>query len=259
MLEISPITALSDNYIWLLQRQGSDMAAVVDPGDASPVLARLQSQGLKLGSILITHHHGDHTAGIRALQQAFPDVSVYGPRRESIAGITHAVGEGDVISPPGLDTELNVLDVPGHTAGHVAFYGAGSLFCGDTLFAAGCGRVFDGTMGELSASLERIAALPADTLIYCAHEYTLDNLGFAQWVEPESREVQTRLAQVQALRADNNPTVPSRLSLELATNPFMRTQVPAVVEMAQQKAGHSLPDAAAVFETLRRWKDKEYD
>lgn len=259
MLEISPIPALSDNYIWLLRRQGCSVATVVDPGDAAPVLERLQHEGLTLGAILITHHHGDHTAGIRALQRAYPDALVFGPRREHIPGVTRPVGGGDRISLPGLELELKVLDVPGHTAGHVAYYGEGALFCGDTLFTAGCGRVFDGTMAELSASLERIAALPADTLIYCAHEYTLDNLGFAQWVEPESPGLQKRLAEAQALREQGLPAVPSPLSLELATNPFLRTKVPAVVLRAQQQAGCTLPDSAAVFEVLRSWKDREYD
>lgn len=259
MLDISPIPAFSDNYIWLLRRQGSDLVAVVDPGDAVPVLQMLSNYQLTLGAILITHHHGDHTGGVQALKKAFPDAVVYGPARESIAGVTHPVGEGDRVSLPGGDVDLQVMDVPGHTAGHVAYYGEGALFCGDTLFAAGCGRVFDGTMADLSASLERIAQLPADTLIYCAHEYTLDNLGFAEWVEPESEAVQRRLKETQGLRAQNQPSVPSRLALELETNPFLRTQVPGVVQMAQNQAGRPLSDSAAVFELLRSWKDREYD
>jgi hydroxyacylglutathione hydrolase len=259
MLDISPIAALGDNYIWLLRSQGSELVAVVDPGDATPVLQMLRSHQLTLGAVLITHHHGDHTAGIPALKKSFPDAAIYGPGREGIAGMTHHVGEGDEVSLPGLDVDLRVMDVPGHTAGHVAYYGEGALFCGDTLFAAGCGRVFDGTMADLSASLERIAQLPADTLIYCAHEYTLDNLGFAEWVEPESEAVRQRLKETQGLRANSRPTVPSRLALELETNPFLRTQVPGVVQMAQKQAGRPLPDRAAVFEVLRNWKDREYD
>ena len=259
MLDISPIPAFSDNYIWLLRRQGSDLVAVVDPGEAAPVLQMLSSNQLNLGAVLITHHHGDHTGGVHALKKAFPDAAIYGPAREQVAGVTHPVGEGDRVSVPGLDVDLRVMDVPGHTAGHVAYYGEGALFCGDTLFAAGCGRVFDGTMADLSASLEHIAQLPADTLIYCAHEYTLDNLGFAEWVEPESGAVQQRLKETQGLRANSRPTVPSRLALELETNPFLRTQVPGVVQMAQKQAGRPLSDRAAVFEVLRSWKDREYD
>jgi hydroxyacylglutathione hydrolase len=259
MLEIDPIPALNDNYVWLLREPGGTVATLVDPGETIGVMKVLARLKLSLGAILVTHHHGDHTGGIRSLKQLYPEAVVYGPARESVAGVTHPVKEGDTLTLPGTDARFQVLDVPGHTAGHVAYYGEGALFCGDTLFAAGCGRVFDGTMAELAASLERIVGLPAETLIYCAHEYTLDNLGFAQWVEPESEAVRQRLADAQQLRGQYRPTVPSSLALERETNPFLRTHLPAVIAMAERQAGRSLGSSAEVFEVLRSWKDREYD
>lgn len=259
MLEIDPIQALSDNYVWLLRSPGSKIATLVDPGETIGIMKVMARLKLDLGAILVTHHHGDHTGGIRSLRQLYPEAVVYGPAGEAITGVTHPVTEGDAISLPGIDASFQVMEVPGHTAGHVAYYGEGALFCGDTLFAAGCGRVFDGTMAQMAASLERIAALPVDTQLYCAHEYTLDNLGFAQWVEPESKAVLQRLENAQQLRGQHRPTVPSSLALELETNPFLRTQLPAVIAMAERQAGRTLSNRAEVFEVLRTWKDQEYD
>jgi hydroxyacylglutathione hydrolase len=259
MLQVSPIPALEDNYIWLLTERGSPGAAVVDPGDEEPVLAALAKTGLDLTAILITHHHHDHTGGVLDLKAAFPRAQVFGPSDRRIPGIGRVVGEGDEVAVPGLATRLRVLEVPGHTRTHVAYLGGGALFCGDTLFAAGCGRVFDGTFEQLAASLGRIAALPPETLIYCAHEYTLANLGFARWVEPESSEIEERLANAQRLRNADRPTVPSRLAEELATNPFLRTSVPQVVAAAEQTAERALATSAEVFTALRRWKDEKYD
>jgi hydroxyacylglutathione hydrolase len=245
MLEITPIPAFQDNYIWLLTRSGSDAAAVVDPGDAAPVQRLLEQRGLRLQGILITHHHRDHTGGVAALARSWPDCRVYGPAGR-IPGISDPVVEGDRITPAGLESEFSVLSLPGHTADHVGYLGQDCLFCGDTLFAAGCGRVFDGTFEQLSGSLRRIAALPAQTRIYCAHEYTLDNLGFADWVEPQSEALRRRRQADQESRAGGRPTVPSTLSLELATNPFLRTAEPAVIAAAGGFAGRAL-------------KDREYD
>ena len=259
MLEITPIPAFSDNYIWLLKNSDGAVAAIVDPGDAAPVLDALKHNQLELGAILITHHHRDHTGGIRGLKAAFPAAQVYGPAGERIPGITSAVAEGDGVSVAGIDARFEVFDMAGHTAGHVAYYGVGVLFCGDVLFAGGCGRVFEGTMDEMAASLLQISRLPPDTLVYCAHEYTLANLGFACWVEPESQAILQRQEQTQALRDAHKPSVPSRLGLELETNPFLRTQVPSVITAAEKWAGRSLGDHAAVFAALRNWKDRDYD
>ena len=256
---ITPIPAFDDNYIWLIRDPGGDVAAVVDPGDEDPVLETLKREGLTLGAILITHKHGDHVGGVMDLRRAFPDAPVYGPAGEPIRGITYPLKAGDLVRPPGIDVEYRVMDVPGHTEGHIAYHGAGELFCGDTLFAAGCGRVFSGTHRQLHDSLQSIAALPPDTLVYCAHEYTLANLGFARWVEPESSSVINRLRDAEAMRARGEPTVPSSLALELETNPFLRTAERQVVEMAERFAGKRLAPGADVFTAIRTWKDREYD
>lgn len=259
MLDVSPIPAFEDNYIWLLRDPGASSVAVVDPGDEDPVLAVLKTQGLDLGAVLITHHHYDHVGGVEGLLGAFPKARVFGPEDRRIRAVTDGVGEGDEVRVPGLAERLRVLAVPGHTSSHIAYLGAGALFCGDTLFAAGCGRVFDGTFEQLGASLERIAALPPETLCYCAHEYTLANLGFAKWVEPESESLKAREQEAYALRRADRPTVPSRLADELATNPFLRTGMPNVREAAETAAGRALASRADVFTALRRWKDEKYD
>jgi hydroxyacylglutathione hydrolase len=261
MLQIEPIPAFDDNYIWLLRddASGDDRATVVDPGDAAPVITRLRAEGLSLGTILLTHHHEDHQGGVEQLLSVWPQAQVAAPRDTRIRRATQLVGEGDRLVPPGLAGGFEVMAVPGHTATHVAYAGPGVLFCGDTLFAAGCGRVFDGTFAQLAASLRRISALPAETLCYCAHEYTLANLGFAQWVEPDSAALASRVVDATRMRAQGDPTVPSALSLELATNPFLRTHEPAVIAAAQQFAGRRLTDDTAVFTALRRWKDQRYD
>ena len=259
MLEISPIPAFDDNYIWLLKSPGGTLAAVVDPGDEEPVLATLEAQGLELGAILITHHHYDHIGGVDELRAAFPQARAFGPADRRIGSLTQVVSEGQEIGIPGLIDGLRVLEVPGHTSTHIAYLGDSALFCGDTLFAAGCGRVFDGTFQQLSASLERIATLPAETNCYCAHEYTLANLGFARWVEPGSPAITEREKAALALRDADRPTVPSRLADELATNPFLRTGEPEVRAAAEAEAGRPLTTSTEVFTVLRRWKDQKYD
>ncbi|MGF1546244.1 MAG: hydroxyacylglutathione hydrolase [Thiotrichales bacterium] len=258
-LQITPLRAFADNYIWLLRGADKSALAVVDPGDARPVLEYCARETCHLDAILITHHHRDHVGGISALVAAFPEVRVFGPRREAIAGITDRVGEGDRVELPRVGARFDVLDVPGHTAGHIAYFGHGALFCGDTLFAGGCGRVFDGSFAQLADSLARIAALPTDTRVYCAHEYTLDNLGFAKWVEPDNPDLLAREEADWASVERGEPTVPSRVALELRTNPFLRWAVPAVRAAAEHKAGHPLRTQREVFEALRRWKDSEYD
>lgn len=259
MLDVISVPAFDDNYIWLLKDQCGSVATVVDPGDEEPVLAVLEAQGLSLGAILITHHHYDHIGGVDELLAAFPEARVFGPEERRIRALTDVVGDGDQIQVPGLEEHFQVLEVPGHTSSHIAYLGAGALFCGDTLFAAGCGRVFDGTFEQLAASLDRIAGLPPDTLCYCAHEYTMANLGFAKWVEPQSAAVAAREQAAFALREAGRPTVPSRLAEEIATNPFLRTGVPEVKAAAEAVAGYSLATGADVFTALRRWKDEKYD
>ncbi|MCB1925457.1 MAG: hydroxyacylglutathione hydrolase [Gammaproteobacteria bacterium] len=262
MIDIRPIPAFDDNYIWLLSRPDRTACAVVDPGDEEPVIERLDAEGLVLAAILVTHKHGDHVGGIRALKQRWPDAVVYGPANEPIKTVEQRLRGGDRIALDALGIMFEVLDVPGHTEGHIAYYAAegdGVLFCGDTLFAAGCGRVFSGTFEQLSDALVRLGALPPQTRAYCAHEYTLANLGFADWVEPDSAALAARRARDEASRAHGTPTVPSTIADELATNPFMRTDQAPVVAAAAAWAGRPLTDRAEVFRALRTWKDKDYD
>jgi hydroxyacylglutathione hydrolase len=259
MIEITGVDAFGDNYIWMVKNPGSSHVVAVDPGDETPVLAWMQQRGCDLSAILITHHHYDHVGGIAELRQAYPDVKVYGPANETIRGLTHPLNEGDRPQIAGLDAGFLVLEVPGHTQGHIAYFGEGALFCGDTLFSAGCGRVFDGAFDQLSDSLQRIAALPRATQVYCAHEYTLANLGFAQWVEPENPDLLERIGREQQKRAAGLPTVPSRLSEELLTNPFLRTDDQTVLKAAETAAGRSLSTPREVFAALRQWKDSKYD
>jgi hydroxyacylglutathione hydrolase len=260
MLSVVPIRAFADNYIWRIQNdEWPGFTVVVDPGDADPVINNLDQHGLALSAILITHHHSDHVGGICRLIEVYGDVPVFGPAHERIPGITQRLGEGDLVTVPAMDIYFQVLDVPGHTAGHIAYFGYGALFCGDTVFAGGCGRIFDGTFEQLAASLQRIAKLPPQTLIYCAHEYTVDNLGFAKWVEPENPDLLRRDKTDVMLAEQGKPTVPSTLELELKTNPFLRLNIPTVVSLAEQKVGRPLAFPYDVFKVLRQWKDSEYD
>ena len=253
-LQVIPLPAFDDNYLWLLVRD--EQAIVVDPGDAAPVLDYLAQHGLELCAILCTHHHSDHVGGIRKLLQQFK-VPVYGPAHETIPGRTHPVTEGDTVKIPELDLEFSVIEVPGHTAGHVAYYGAERLFCGDTLFACGCGRLFEGTPAMMYASIAKLARLPDATLMYCAHEYTLDNIRFARKVEPDNADLIQREVNDRATRAQNLPTVPTTMGLEKRTNPFMRSLEPTVIQAAERYVGHGLSDPAQVFSTVRAWKDDQ--
>jgi len=252
MLDIHPIRAFKDNYIWLL-RSGAN-AAVVDPGDAQPVLDYVARNGVRLVAILATHHHPDHVGGVADLLTA-GRVPVYGPRGESIPVVTHPLGEGDRISVAELGVTFSVLEVPGHTRGHIAYYGADSLFCGDTLFACGCGRLFEGTPEQMYASLQKLAALPGETRVYCAHEYTLDNIRFARAVEPDNAALEAREGRERERRNAGLPTLPSTLALELQTNPFLRCAQPPVVESASRHGGARLSDPVGVFAAVRAWKN----
>lgn len=258
MAAIIPIPAFTDNYIWLL-RQG-DSAAVVDPGDAAPVLDYLEREGLALRAIINTHHHGDHVGGNEALLDKH-DVPVFGPAGERIPGRTRALVEGDAIEVPGIGMRFDVLDVPGHTAGHIAYVGSDDetgpvAFVGDTLFAGGCGRLFEGTAGQMWSSLSKLAALDPASRMYCAHEYTLSNLRFALAADPDNARLHERMSREQARRARDEPTVPSVLADELGTNPFLRASEPALMHSAARRAGHDVRDAVESFAILRAWKDK---
>jgi hydroxyacylglutathione hydrolase len=262
-LQILPIPAFRDNYIWLLAR--GRHAAVVDPGDAAPVLAYLQENDLTLAAILVTHHHADHMGGIEELlrHHACP---VYAPRLDAIPKTSVPLDDGDRVHI--LDLVFDVLSVPGHTHGHCAYYGANGhgaqngpalahplLFCGDTLFGCGCGRLFEGTAAQMYASLSRLAALPPDTQVYCAHEYTQANIRFSLTVEPDNQRLRQRAQQVDERRARGLPTVPSSLEEELATNPFLRSQEPSLSAAATDHADQPISDPERVFATIREWKD----
>lgn len=251
-LLITPIPAFTDNYFWLLERAGR--AVVVDPGDAAPVLLALQARGLQLAAILVTHHHFDHIGGLPALKQRF-DVPVYGPAGEAaqIPGLTRQLAEGDAIEV--LGTNLEVWEVPGHTSGHIAYVAPGFVLCGDTLFSAGCGRLFEGTAEQLHRSLARLASLPEDTRVYCTHEYTLANLAFAAAVEPQREELRTEMSRVRALREQKRPSLPSTIGHERRINPFLRTTTAGVAESVRRQSGQALASDLEVFAALRRWKD----
>ncbi|OGA28468.1 MAG: hydroxyacylglutathione hydrolase [Betaproteobacteria bacterium RIFCSPLOWO2_02_FULL_65_24] len=251
--QVHPVRAFKDNYIWVL-RSGRH-AAVVDPGDARPVLDYLDAEGLQLTAILATHHHADHVGGVAGLLAKF-DVPVYGPKSEPIETLTHKVSGGDRVDVPDIHASFTVYDIPGHTRAHVAYYGEKSLFCGDTLFACGCGRVFEGTPEQLYASLQKLAALPDDTLVYCGHEYTLANIVFAKAVEPANPALSDRERAEAAVRAQGRPTVPSTLGREKATNPFLRCAEPAVIASANKYLGSRASTPVQVFAALRDWKNR---
>ncbi|WP_332875718.1 hydroxyacylglutathione hydrolase [Massilia sp. S19_KUP03_FR1] len=256
-LTVLALPAFQDNYLWLIH--DGVHAAVVDPGAAAPVLAALGQHGLVLTAILLTHHHADHIGGVPELL-AVAQVPVFGPAGENIAAVTQPLTEGARFRVPGIKLDVTVLDVPGHTRGHIAYVTEGQeenwLFCGDTLFAGGCGRLFEGTPAQMMASLAKLAALPGATKVYCAHEYTMANLRFAAAVEPDNQALQLRLVSEAGKRADNVPTIPSTIELEQATNPFLRATSAGIVA-SLVATGRVQPDAGPVelFTALRAWKN----
>ena len=258
-ITVHPVPAFQDNYLWVIHN--AQHAAVVDPGDATPVLEYLNANRLKLTAIICTHHHADHVGGVERLLDALDlrgKIPVFGPATERIPARTEALREGDRILLPSLDLTFEVLDVPGHTAGHIAYFGNDMLFCGDTLFACGCGRLFEGTAEQMTASLTKLKRLPPQTKVFCAHEYTMANIKFAEAVEPTNADLKLRKAFCAAKRHRNLPTVPSTIHLELATNPFLRWDQPAVKAAAAERLNHVIgPNSppALVFGAIREWKN----
>lgn len=255
MLQVTPVRAFTDNYIWLIHSpRDARQVVVVDPGDAAPVERTLADRGLTLAGLLITHHHRDHVGGVADLLRE-RSVPVYGPANENVPGEPTRLRDGDRVLLPSLGLEFSVLDVPGHTAGHIAYVGHGAVFCGDTLFSAGCGRLFEGTAEQMYTSLSKLSALPAETLVYCAHEYTLSNLKFGLAVEPDNEDSTRYLAECRARRERDEATIPSDIRRERNVNPFLRCEQQTVKQAAEANAGRKLHSAVEVLAVIRQWKD----
>ncbi len=254
MFTVTPIPAFQDNYIWMLQKPNSTEVFVVDPGDAAPVVKTLQQQRLSLAGILITHHHADHTGGAIELSQAY-QAPIYGPADSPFKGISQPLKEGDNCQV--LGESLQVKRVPGHTLDHISYFLAGEspqLFCGDTLFLAGCGRLFEGTPGQMLTAMRYFNRLPDNTEVYCTHEYSMANLAFAEAVEPQNMDIKQTIQRCQTLRDNNQPTVPSNIAQERLINPFMRTAVDTV-QAASQQRGADITDEGSVMTVIREWKN----
>ncbi len=252
MIQISPIPAFQDNYIWVIHNQL--FAAVVDPGDATPALEYLASKKLQLIAILITHHHADHVGGITDMISQF-NVPVYGPKHETIPAMTHPLQEGGTVHLKQLSMRLNVFDIPGHTAGHIAYYDRNALFCGDTLFSSGCGRIMEGTPQQMYQSLQKLVNLPDQTKVYCTHEYTLNNLKFSRIVEPNNTALEKFEENSKKLRTQKIPTLPSSIGQEKSINPFLRCDQPQVRQQVSTHTNSTLAGPLQVFTALREWKD----
>jgi hydroxyacylglutathione hydrolase len=255
---IHPIPAFSDNYIWAVADSDSNRVCVVDPGDPKAVINYLQENTLELSDILITHHHPDHTGGIRELSASYSP-RIVGPRQSNIAGLTEIVDEGDEVTVFGH--RFSVIEVPGHTLDHIAFFSDEDktqlpiLFCGDTLFAAGCGRLFEGTAQDMHKSLTRLSALDSSSRVFCTHEYTLANLSFAVAAEPNNQLLQQRVLDEQLKRDADTPTLPSTINLELQTNPFLRCREQEIISTAAKLLDRKAENEVEVFSALRSWKD----
>ncbi len=254
MLNIITIPAFDDNYIWLAHHQGNNNCIVVDPGDAVPVFAALEKHQLELEAILITHHHPDHVGGVEQLVSA-TKACVYGPAKENIPSLDKPLSEPDSIHLAKSELIFDVLDVSGHTKGHIAYVTNNTVFTGDSLFAGGCGRIFEGTPEQMHKALTKLANLPDETRVYCAHEYTESNLNFALAVETDNKEIIQRLEQVQKDRANKIATVPTTIALEKATNPFLRSHLKSLQDAAKSYSGVQPNSEIETFTTIRKWKD----
>ena len=252
-VQVYPVKAFQDNYIWTIH--DGTAAVVVDPGDAEPVLLYLENNRLTLHAILITHHHPDHIGGIAKLKSRFP-VPIYGPRHENIEHLSHELVEGDQVLIESLGLKLSVFDIPGHTAGHIAYYDDEHLFCGDTLFSCGCGRLFEGTPKQMHESLDKLTKLPDSTKVYCTHEYTLANIAFSRTVDPNNECLAAYENTVRRLRARDEVTLPSTIGHEKKVNPFIRTKEPDIAHAAANVANStSTKNSLEIFTVLRKLKD----
>ncbi|MCP1727075.1 hydroxyacylglutathione hydrolase [Natronospira proteinivora] len=255
MHKVTPVSALSDNYVWLIHGEDPSRVAIVDPGEAAPVQAKLCEHGLTPEAILITHRHWDHVNGIEDLLAVY-DIPVYGPAEEPVPCRSQGLRDGDTVSLDHLGLTFRVLGIPGHTLGHIAYHGHGLLLSGDTLFAGGCGRMFEGEAAQMLASLDKLAGLPDKTYLYCGHEYTLKNLAFCEAVEPDNPWLHKLRQRAEQRLAANQPTLPTMLGEEKQYNVFLRCREAAIQASASRKAGQELHRPDGVFATLRQWKDQ---
>lgn len=254
--QITAIKAFRDNYIWAIHHPNKNDIVVVDPGDPNPVLAYLQNNNFKLSGIILTHHHWDHSGGIEILCKKFPALEAFGPKVEPVQGLTTLVQEGDKVHLLDDTLMFDVLDIPGHTLGHVAYVGENLLFCGDTLFSCGCGRVFEGTPQQMVTSLKKLSSLPKETRVYCGHEYTLANIAFAKKVEPDNADLQLREIEARTCLDQEKPTLPSLMGTELKTNPFLRCSEKNVIKAVQQHTNSQSTELVSIFAKLRDWKNR---
>jgi hydroxyacylglutathione hydrolase len=256
MSQIKPIRALRDNYIWVIHGVDQSRIVILDPGEAEPVLRYLKENNLKLDGILLTHHHWDHTNGVDRLLAYFPGIPVYSSEKDKVPGVNHFVKEGDEITFSNLSSPIRVMEIPGHTLGHLGFVYEKALFSGDTLFSCGCGRIFEGTPEQMYQSLEKLKQLPSDTLMYCAHEYTRSNIRFAEAVDPANQILQQWKQEVEDLREKNIPSLPVSLKTELQTNPFLRCEDPIILASVKKNGYAGEGDPTSVMLHLREWKNQ---